>query len=168
MWTNAGSLLIGPLGINFVGFWIKIQQFSSKKMHLKMSSVKWCPFCLSLNVSKEAYDEGIRHPSDWNMSIWSKTNRRKKPTWAFITINTEEMTIVVYWVDLFSSKLRLTSRSKPFCRRYFQMHCRVWTLLCFDSNVTEFRNHASSKQTAGIVSDHAWNPLFEAVMAHFT
>ena len=29
---------------------IKIHTFSFKKMHLKMSSVKWRPFCVSLNV----------------------------------------------------------------------------------------------------------------------
>ena len=29
---------------------IKIQQFSFNKIHLKMSSTKWRPFCLSLNV----------------------------------------------------------------------------------------------------------------------
>ena len=92
----------------------------------------------------------------------------EKPTWAFITIDSEEMTIIVYLVDLFSAKPRLTSRSNSFCRRHFQMHFRVWTLLCFDLNVTEFCNHASNKQTVGIGTDHAWNPLFEPMMAQFT
>ena len=44
-WTNAGILLIGPLGTNFSEIWIKIQNFSFMKMHLKMSSGKWRPFC---------------------------------------------------------------------------------------------------------------------------
>ena len=48
--TNAGILLIGPLGTNFSENLIRIQTFSFKKMPLKMSSVKWRPFCLSLNV----------------------------------------------------------------------------------------------------------------------
>ena len=39
IWTNAGILLTGPLGRNLF-----------KKMHLKMSSLKCWPFCLSLNV----------------------------------------------------------------------------------------------------------------------
>ena len=50
MWTNAGILLIGPLGTNFNEILINIQAFSFKKMHFKMSSVKWHPFCLDLNV----------------------------------------------------------------------------------------------------------------------
>ena len=50
IWTNAGILLIGPLGTNFIDILIGIQTFSFKKMHLKMSSAKWRPFCLGLNV----------------------------------------------------------------------------------------------------------------------
>ena len=50
IWTNAGILLIGPLGTNFSEILIEIHTFSSKKMHLKMSSGKWQPFCLCLNV----------------------------------------------------------------------------------------------------------------------
>ena len=50
IWTNAGILLIGPLGTNFSEIQIGIQTSSYKKMHLKMASVKWRPFCLGLNV----------------------------------------------------------------------------------------------------------------------
>ena len=49
-WTNGGILLIGPLGTNFNEILIKIQTFLSRKTHLKMSSGKWRPFCLGLNV----------------------------------------------------------------------------------------------------------------------
>ena len=50
IWTNAGILLIGPLGTNFSEIQIGIQTFSFKKMYLKMGSAKWRPFCLGLNV----------------------------------------------------------------------------------------------------------------------
>ena len=50
IWTNAGILLIGPLGTNFNEILISIQTFSFKKMHLKVSSAKWRPCCLGLNV----------------------------------------------------------------------------------------------------------------------
>ena len=50
IWTNAGILSIEPLGTNFSEILIRIQAFSFKKMHLKMSSAKWRPFCLGLNV----------------------------------------------------------------------------------------------------------------------
>ena len=52
IWTNAGILLIGTLGTNFSDISIKIYIFSFKKMHLKMSSGKWRPCCLGLNVLK--------------------------------------------------------------------------------------------------------------------
>ena len=47
---NGGILLIGPWGTNFSEILIGIQIFSFKKMHLKMSSAKWRPFCIGLNV----------------------------------------------------------------------------------------------------------------------
>ena len=49
IWTNAGILLVGPLGTNFSEILIRIHKFSFTKMHLKMTSGKWRPFCLSLN-----------------------------------------------------------------------------------------------------------------------
>ena len=50
IWTNGGILLIGTLGTNFNEISIGIQIFSFKKMRLNMSSAKWRPFCLGLNV----------------------------------------------------------------------------------------------------------------------
>ena len=53
IWINGGILLIGPLWTNFSENLIGIQAFSFKKVHLKMSSAKWRPFCLGLNVLKQ-------------------------------------------------------------------------------------------------------------------
>ena len=50
IWTTARILLIGPLGTNFSEILIGNHTFSFKKMHLKMASAKWRPFCLSFNV----------------------------------------------------------------------------------------------------------------------
>ena len=50
IWTNAGKLLIWPLGTNVSEILIEILTFSFKKMHWKVSSVKRRPFCLGLNV----------------------------------------------------------------------------------------------------------------------
>ena len=44
MLTNVGILLSGPLGTNFG------HVFSFKKMHLKLSSGNWRPFCIGLSV----------------------------------------------------------------------------------------------------------------------
>ena len=50
IWTNAGILLIGPLETNFSEILTKIITFSFKKMYSKVSSAKWHPFCLGLNM----------------------------------------------------------------------------------------------------------------------
>ena len=50
IWTNTGILLIGPLGTNFSENLIEILTFSFTKMRLKVSSAKWWPFCVGLNV----------------------------------------------------------------------------------------------------------------------
>ena len=52
--TNAGILLIWPLGTNFSEILIEINTFSFKKMHLKMLSGKKPAIFLGLNV--------LRHP----------------------------------------------------------------------------------------------------------
>ena len=51
IWTNAGILLIGPLETNFNEILIEFYELSFKKIHFKMSSGKWRPSCLGLNVS---------------------------------------------------------------------------------------------------------------------
>ena len=61
IWTNAGILLIGPLGTNFTEILIGIQTFSFKKMHLKMSSAKWRPFSPGLNVLNNNWLDGTVH-----------------------------------------------------------------------------------------------------------
>ena len=47
--TNAGILLIRPVGTNFSEFLVEILIFWFKKMRLKVSSAKRRPFCLGLN-----------------------------------------------------------------------------------------------------------------------
>ena len=46
IWTNGVISIIGPLGTSFNEIWIKIHGFS----FTKMSSGKWRPYCLGLNV----------------------------------------------------------------------------------------------------------------------
>ena len=73
IWTNAGILLIGPLGTNFSEILIAILTFSFKKMHLKVSAKRW-PFCLGLNVLmwllfRPAMPYGVMHLDQyWFMS----------------------------------------------------------------------------------------------------
>ena len=91
IWTNAGILLIGPLGTKFNEILIEIQTFSFKKMHMKMSSAKWRAFCLSLNVlrvkgcpkgakmSLQIYLRGIHHRSTFPAEglVWNKSCLRR-------------------------------------------------------------------------------------------
>ena len=82
IWTNARILLIRPLGTNFSENLIGIQTFSLL-MPLKMSSAKWRPLCLGLNVLKQhhteertkwrlhgAWDDDIKM---WNWFMYYKT-----------------------------------------------------------------------------------------------
>ena len=50
IWTNAGLMSIGPSRTYFSENLIKMQQFSLKNMHVKMSSAKWRLSCLGHNV----------------------------------------------------------------------------------------------------------------------
>ena len=79
-WTNAGILSIGPLGTNFSEILIEIHAFSFKKRHFKLSSGKWQPFCLGLNVLKWVY-HGIcmlKHLFiNSNLHDWSQQSSQK-------------------------------------------------------------------------------------------
>ena len=61
--TNAHLLSIGPYGRNLSDIPVKIQNFSFQKMHLKISSAKWRPFCPEedglMHVSKGGFP-GLR------------------------------------------------------------------------------------------------------------
>ena len=59
IWINAGILLIGPLGTKFSEILIAIEAFSFKKIHLQISSAKWRPFCLGLNVLNHILPEAV-------------------------------------------------------------------------------------------------------------
>ena len=56
MWTNAGILLIGLLGINFSEILIELNTFSFRKMHFKMVSANWC-LCLNVLSCKITYQQ---------------------------------------------------------------------------------------------------------------
>ena len=62
IWTKAGILSIRHLGTNFSEISINILRFSFKKMRFQMSSAKWRPFCLGLNVSKLSRNISISAP----------------------------------------------------------------------------------------------------------
>ena len=82
IWTNAGILLIRPLGTNFREILIGIQTFSFRKMHLKISSVKLRSFCFGLN------DLILVWFIDWTHSKFHFLVRKVSPL--FIAIELQE------------------------------------------------------------------------------
>ena len=70
-WTNVGILLIWPLGTNVSEMLIEIHTFSIKKIHLKMSSGKWRPFCLGLNVLRWDRMSVMSHQINDDFTIYS-------------------------------------------------------------------------------------------------
>ena len=51
-------LSTGPPRTLFSKILIKIQTYSFQKFHLKISSAKWRPFCLGLNVLNQTHRRG--------------------------------------------------------------------------------------------------------------
>ena len=93
IWTNARILLIWPLGTNFSGISIDIQTFLFKKIHFKMSSGKWRPFCLGLNVLKNVKELYPIQKSNVvvllkivRLSLKPKILHNFKTTWVFFKI----------------------------------------------------------------------------------
>ena len=76
IWNNAGLLLIEPLRTNFSEISIGIQTFSFKKMHLNMSSAKWCPFCPGLNVLTEYCKYQLRHQSGFASRLYISSHSK--------------------------------------------------------------------------------------------
>ena len=65
IWNNVGILSIGLLGTNFSEILIEIFTFSFKKMRLEVSSAKWRPFCLGLNVLSLSRGDVESVPMSW-------------------------------------------------------------------------------------------------------
>ena len=100
--TNAGILLIGTLGTNFSEILSEIHTFSFKKMHLKMSSGRWRPFCLGLNVLN-----GLRLPAD--KSIYHSCR-----SWQIAQVHHSQIILSIWnWVmkSIFSSSHELRTKS---------------------------------------------------------
>ena len=76
--TNAGILLIGPLGTNFSEILIQILTFSFTKMRLKVLSAKWRPFCPGLNVltqQLEIHEAIAESPGHQYPQLWLNCHR---------------------------------------------------------------------------------------------
>ena len=85
IWTNAGILLIRLLGTNFNEMFIEILTFSFMKMRLKVSSAKWRPFCLGLNVLNQVGAFFCHRASHGDVMAWERFPHYwsfgRKPPW---------------------------------------------------------------------------------------
>ena len=85
IWTNAGILLIGPLRKQISELSIKLHTFSFKKIHVKMSSAKWQPFCPSFINQGSCRNEAFTPQNEaiitslaiWNSVVCSATTFSK-------------------------------------------------------------------------------------------
>ena len=93
IWTNAGILLIGPLGTKFSQILIAIHTFSFKKMHLKLSSAKCLPFCLGLNVLKTTASQGTL-TWRWFIYILYVQNRDVQISCSWLLLS---VSVTCYW-----------------------------------------------------------------------
>ena len=82
IWTNAGILLIGPLGTNFSEILVAIQTFSLKKIRLKMPSAKCCSFRLGLNVL--TFEKESRFALNKNIYIYIQTANGPQDGWNLV------------------------------------------------------------------------------------
>ena len=85
IWTNAWILLISPSRTNSIWMLIVIHKFSFKKMHLKMSSAKWLPFCLSLNMLMNQFQAVSGRVYRWLLQAYQDDveNHYEVMTWIF-------------------------------------------------------------------------------------
>ena len=112
IWTNAGKLLIEPLGTILSEISIAIQTFSSKKMYYEMSSAKWCPFCLGLNVlthfMMKTWHENIFYITGL-LGVKSTTDPQG------VTSNVERRVLVFFFVVVVSMNKLLNKQASCQC-----------------------------------------------------
>ena len=84
--TNAGILLTEPLGTHFSEILIGIQILSFKKMRLKMSSAKWRPLCLGLNVLRHSMicSHQIPHNRHRQRLAWQGMSSGRSSLWRIL------------------------------------------------------------------------------------
>ena len=103
IWTSDGILLIWPLGTNFSEIFIEIHTFSFMKIHIEMSSGKWRPFCLGLNVWIHCglYKMVIFRRRHWFGLIYFFMNPiESKSAWAHLKAFAEKKTISGYMCQI--------------------------------------------------------------------
>ena len=135
IWTNAGILLIGPWGTNFSEILIGIQTFSSKKMHLKLSSGKRWLFCLGLNVLTQVLLQRCTHCNNIYRSIFVAPEQLiKLTTDHFINRHSRQ---TPHPSNITGNFIETERKWPAFCKRHFQIKMLAWQLFNFVLNFVE-------------------------------
>ena len=100
IWTNAGILLIRPVGTYFSEILIEIQKFSFKKIDLKMSSGKWWPSRLGRNMLTFHTKSLIAHESI--PSVFANTS---------IVSLSMQLSTIQYVLKFYDARIRYKTRS---------------------------------------------------------
>ena len=130
IWTNAGILLIGPLGTNFSAILIEIQTFSLKKIRLKMLSAKRCSFRLGLNVLMACGALFLKRICFCQSEVW----RTDQPAYCQITILTSSLT--PHELLLGSVNRNLAKCPQPY-ENDWNINCGDKWKLCYQCSVPE-------------------------------
>ena len=115
IWTNVVILLIGFLETNFSEILIEIH-FLYRIMHLKMSSGKWWPFCLGLNMLIETsthspkYYFAYRYASHYVIHSHGQLNDNVIITFFASTIMWTAL-VIIWLYDLFFSWITMLHTS---------------------------------------------------------
>ena len=93
IWTSDGILWIRPLGTNYSEILIAFLTFWLKKMRLNVSSAKWRPFCLGLNVWRalgQHYADNRLHRHVCS----TKADKQRVRTMRFIVVTKTRLVLV--------------------------------------------------------------------------
>ena len=154
IWLNLPLVLhicvIGPLRTNYSEISIEIHILSFKKMHLKLSSAKWRPFCLGLNVLKMLSVK-------WRPFCPGRYE-----------LNGSHESTMHWWYSHNKAKHNKTVVHGLYCRPYslFCEHHQCWMCWCWSwwCNCSFLENPQELKPSVIVVHMHIWNNVWWFLM----
>ena len=87
--------------MNFSKISSRFQAFSFKKIHFKMLSAKWQPFCLGLSVLSKSYWTRNRAKWDW---CWSRVHPILTLSTLVCLVNDHRTELLIYHFDIMLKK----------------------------------------------------------------
>ena len=146
-WTNTSLLSIEPLGINFSAIRVAIKIFLLIKIHLKVSSAKWRPFCPGRDELSNRTSAGLVMIKFQSLLCYHLIQHR---IWALFELKA--------CTNLFRFSLPVTVRS---CQRFWWHHQMetffVSLALCAGNFTGEFPSQRPVTRSFDVFFDLRWN-----------